>query len=178
MISNNLSLWQIGSEYQQLLSELYDSETGEINELVQAKLDKLAPSVEKKCIAVAAYLRKIESEEIELDRLLHEVEERKKAYNREVSKWVDYLKNNMERCNIKEIKCPYFTLKIKQNPYSTEIIDERLIPEKYLVKKEIVKVEVKPDKTAIKEYVLQSGEEVPGAKVAQKTRLDISVSKL
>lgn len=174
----NLTLWQLTSEHQKLLNELYDHETGEINEITQAKLDALEPNIEKKCIAVSQYIRKMESDAKELDRLIEEIENRREAYAREVSKYEKYLEFNMKKQGISEIKCPYFTIRIKKNPYSTDIINEDLIPEKFMKTKEIVKVEVKPDKVAIKEEVLKTGEQVPGAYVFQKEKLEILTSKI
>ena len=58
-----VSLWKLTNDHQKLLNELYDHETGEVNEIVQAKLDALEPDIEKKCIAVSQWIRKMESEE-------------------------------------------------------------------------------------------------------------------
>lgn len=180
MISSNqnLSLWQLGSEYQNLFSQLYDQETGEVNMEVDARLNDLVPSAEKKCLAVASFMKKLESEERELSLLQQEIENRMASYKKEINRLHDYLKTNMERCNIQEVKCPYFTIKLKKNPYSTEVFDESQLPEKFMVTREIVKVETKPDKNAIKEEVLKTGVQVPGANVSQKTKLVISIDKI
>ena len=84
----------------------------------------------------------------------------------------------MTKQGIKEIKCPFFTIKIKKNPYSTDIIDDELIPTQFMKTKEIIKVETKADKTAIKDEVLRTGEQVPGAYVYQKERLEILTDKI
>jgi len=176
--SKNLSLWKLTNEHQKLLSELYDYETGEVNEIVQAKLDLLEPDINKKCIAVSGYIRKIESEQRELESLLIEVESRMKAYEKEREKYRNYLQSNMEKQGINKIECPYFTVRIKKNPYFTDIINEELIPHEFMREREIVRVEVKPDKNAIKEEVLRTGEQVPGAYVSQKNKLEITTSKI
>jgi hypothetical protein len=176
--SKELSLWQLTNEHEYLLSKLYDSETGEVNEIVQAKLNALEPNIEKKCIAVSQWIRKLESEDKQLTELLIEIENRKTAYNREVKRYMDYLQVNMTKQGIKEIKCPFFTIKLKKNPYSTDIIDDSLIPTKFMKTKEIIKVETKADKNAIKDEVLKTGEQVPGAYVFQKERLEILTDKI
>jgi hypothetical protein len=176
--SKNLSLWQLTSEHQKLLSELYDNETGEFNEIAEAKLNLLETDIEKKCIAVGGYIRKIESEQRELESLLMEVENRIKYYDNERQKYRNYLQSNMEKQGITEIKCPYFNVRIKKNPYFTDIINEELIPDEFMREREIVRVEVKPDKNAIKEEVLSTGEQVPGAYVSQKNKLEITTSKI
>lgn len=172
----DLSLWQLTNEHQKLLSELYDHETGEINEIVQAKLDLLEPTVEKKCIAVSKYIRKMESDEKELDRLIEEIENRKNSYKKEINKYKNYLEYNMQKQNIKEVKCPYFTIRLRKNPYSTEIVNKEIIPKEF-IKKEI-KIEESINKTLIKEEVLKTGVQVPGAYVSQKNKLEILTSKV
>jgi hypothetical protein len=164
-------------EYQHLLSQLYDYETGEVNEIIQAKLDLLEPSIEKKCISVTHYIKKLESEKREIDELKIEVERRQRAYEKEIDKYQSYLKVNMEKRGINEIKCPYFTIRLRKNPYSTKILDEKIIPEQFIKVKEKIIIDAKPDKTAIKEEVLRTGIQVPGAYVSKENKLEVILDK-
>jgi hypothetical protein len=173
-----ISLYHLVSEYQDLFRELYDPETGEINELVQAKIDAKEPDVQKKCIAVGQWIKSIEKEKREIEYMKEQILARESAYEKEINKWQYYLKMNMERFGVTKVSSPFFTLEIKKNPYSTDILDATKIPNKFMATKEIVKVEIKPDKNAIKEEVLKTGEQVEGAYVGQKTRLVISVDKI
>lgn len=175
---NNLSLYQLGNEYQNLLSQLYDAETGEVNQEVDEALSALSATTEQKCIAITSWIKKLESDKREIEFMKEEILKREAAFNKEINRWQDYLKTNMERCQITEVKCPYFTLKIKKNPYSTDIFDEAQIPERFMREREIVKVERKPDKNAIKEEVLQTGIQIPGAIVQQNTKLQILTDKI
>jgi len=177
-MNKELSLYHLTEEYQTLLSQLYDYETGEVNKEIEAKVNALIPEVETKCIAVAHWIKKLEAERREIEYIKSEIQLREEAYNKEVSKWQEYLKYNMEKQQITNISCPYFTLKIKKNPYSTTIIDEFQLPSKFIRTKEIIKVETKPDKEAIKEEVLRTGKQISGALVEQKTKLEISVNKI
>ncbi len=174
--NKELSLWQLTNEHQKLLSELYNFETGEINDIVQAKLDALEPNVEKKCISVSKYIQRMESEERELSYLLKEIENRKNAYEKEIEKYKNYLEYNMRTQGIKEIKCPLFTIRIKKNPYSTEITNKDEVPKEFV--KKVIKTEEVISKTLIKEEVLKTGIQVPGAYVAQKEKLEILISKI
>ncbi len=178
MNNQKITLWEIGSEYQKLLPQLFDQETGEINELVEQKLNQISGSAEEKCKAVANWIKSIEHEKKQIEMMKEEILRREKAYDHEIEQKLLYLKINMERCEIKEIKCPYFTVKIKTNPYSTEILNEGEIPEKFMRTREIVKTEIKPDKNAIKEEVLRTGEQIAGAYVSQKTKLEINIDKI
>jgi hypothetical protein len=178
VVEKNLNLWQIGTEYQSLLSKLYDVETGEVNEEIDNKLTQVAATAEKKCLAVATYIQKMESEIREVAYLKEQLAKREAAYHAEVERLHHYLKTNMERTKIKEISCPYFSIKLKVNPYGTDILDEKMIPEKFMRTREIIKKETKPDRIAIKEEVLKTGQQIPGAYVSQKTQVKISIDKI
>ncbi len=173
-----LSLWQLTNEHQKLLSQLYDFETGEVNELIQAQLNAIEPDIEKKCISVSKWIRHLEQEQMELEGIINDLTKRKKAYSERIERFNNDIKNNMEIRNITKISCPLFTIKITKNPYGTEIIDESEIPERFIKTREIVKMESKPDRNAIKEEVLRTGVQIPGAYVGQKTRINIITDKI
>jgi hypothetical protein len=177
-IQRKPSLWEVKNEYQNLLSNLYNHETGEVNMEVDAQLSALSTTMEDKCIAVASWVKQMESEKRQIQYMKEEILKREAAYEKEINKTMDYLERNMLDCKISEIKCAYFTLRIKKNPFSTEIHDESQLPEKFMNEREIVKVERKPDKNAIKEEVLRTGAQIPGAHVYQKTKLEILNDKL
>ena len=172
----NLSLWQLTNEQQNLLNQLVNKETGEVDELIQERLNQLEPNIENKCLSVSKWIRKLESEKGQLDSLLSEVANRKAAYATEVERYMKYLQYNMEKSGIKEISCPFFTVKLKKNPYSTDITDQAAIPEEYIRVK--IKKEISVNKNLIKEEVLRTGSQVPGAYVSQKNKLEITTSKL
>ncbi len=176
--TKNISFYQLGIEHQKLFSQLYDYETGEVNSEIEAQISALTETTEKKCIAVTSWIKKLESDKRELEFLKDELAKRESAFNKEIDKSKKYLQDNMERCKITEVSCPYFTIRLRKNPYSTEILDESLIPKEYLKTKEIVKIETKPDKNAIKEEVLKTGIQIPGTYVGQKTKLEILTDKL
>lgn len=172
------SLWNIKTEYQSLIANLYDHETGEVNEEVDKQLSALSESAENKCIAVATWIKNLEADKKQIEYMREEISKREAAYQKEIDKRLQYLQSNMESLGISEVKCPYFTLRIKKNPYSTEVFDESQIPEKYMKTKKIVKIETKADKNAIKEEFLRTGVQVPGTSVQQKKKLEILTDKI
>lgn len=173
-----VSLYHMTDEYRKLLAHLHDPVTGEIDTAVEERLNELSPDIEKKAIAVTEWVRSLESEKRQLEILEAEIAERKKAYDRKIESWHRYIKDGMEAASINEIRCPLFTLKIRTNPYSTEINDELQIPAEFMRERTVTKTERKPDRAAIREYFLETGEQVPGTHVSQKTRLDIEIDKL
>lgn len=178
MNNQHLSLYHLGSEYQNLLPRLYDHETGEIDAEVEAQLNALSLTTEKKCLAVASWIQGMEAEKKEIEHLKQQILRREAAYEKEINKAHTYLYDNMKRCGIKEVKSPYFTIKIKTNPYSTEILDQSLVPKQFIKTTTKTVTTESVDKNALKEEVLKTGMQIPGALVQQKTKLEISIDKL
>jgi hypothetical protein len=84
----------------------------------------------------------------------------------------DYLLDNMERSGIQKITCPLFSLSIRHNPPSVEVLDRAALPLSYWRTPEPRPPVAAPDKAAIK-AALQSGVDVPGAKLTQSLKLVI-----
>lgn len=83
-----------------------------------------------------------------------------------------YLLDNMQRTGISKITCPLFLISIANNPPSTDVYDPLSLPAKYMRTLEPKPPIASPDKSLIKAD-LQSGVEVPGAKLVQSQRLVI-----
>lgn len=84
-----------------------------------------------------------------------------------------YLLDNMQRAGIEKIECPLFSISIRKNPPSVEILDQLSLPEKYMVTPEPKPPVAAPDKKAIA-AALKAGEEVTGARLVQGVRLNIA----
>ena len=174
----NLSLYKIGVEYQMLFNRLYDQETGEIDMNVQAQIDALEPSVDKKCIALGNWIKRMEADKKQIEYMKEEILKRDAAYEKEINKWTQYLHSNMTRLKMTEAECPYFTIKVKSNPYSTEITNASILPPQFIKTRTVTKTESSPDKNAIKEEVRKTGVQIPGALVHQKTKLEMITKKV
>lgn len=161
-------LYKITNEYQRLLSDLIDEETGEVDQNSVMLLDNLLVEAEDKAIAVASYIKNLGAEVNAIRQAKREMQERELAIENKQEWLINYLQSNMERLGITEVKCPYFAIKLKKCPISTDIQDEDLIPDEYKKKKEVVSV----DKLKIKED-LQAGIDVPGAALKTNMRLEI-----
>lgn len=171
-----ISLYHIGIEYQNLLNQLYDYETGEVNQEVEAKINELTDVADTKCIAVASYIKNMELEKLAIQHAKKQIEKREQDYEKEIQRRIDYLKTNMRRSGITEVKCPYFTIKLIENPYSTTIFDANSIPVEYKKTEEVIKTIDKIDLKKIKSDIL-NGVNVPGAKIEKKLKLQIITDK-
>jgi hypothetical protein len=96
-----------------------------------------------------------------------------KAHRQKVADGLrNYLKDNMERAGIEKIECPLFKLTIRKNPPSVEVLDTAALPAEFWRTPEPNPPVAAPDKTAIK-AALTAGVTVPGARLAQGTRLEV-----
>ena len=163
-----MKLYEIANEYQNILEQTFDPETGEINEQAMARLDEVKTDIKEKGIAVASYIKNLDAERKAIEEAKKAMAEREARLNNRVTYLTNYLQSNMERCGIKEISCPYFVIKLRNNPVSVDDFAPDQIPDEY---KRIV-TEVKVDKKKIKEELL-AGVVIPGATLRQNQRLEI-----
>ena len=126
-----ISLYKISDEYEFLLKNLYDADTGEIQEGFLARLNEIEGEMQNKCINLVRFMKGIEAEykAVETERKAMQERERKLKKHAE---WLEtYLKENMEKSEIKEISCPQFVIKLRKNPQSVEVYSELAIDPKY-----------------------------------------------
>lgn len=161
-------LYELADNYEQLFDAMYDETTGEINETAISQIDTALQDVKEKGVMVAKYIQTIDGYKKSIDDECKRLADRKKRIEKKID-WLNwYLKKNMELCNIQEISCPFFTIKIKKNPVSVTVTDADQIPTDYINVKEVASI----DKIKIK-LALQDGYFVPGAELSQGYRLDI-----
>jgi hypothetical protein len=162
------NLYEIANEYQALLEDRYDPETGEFLQPALGRIDEVSEKLEDKAIAVASYIKNLEAEREAIEKAKKNMAERESRLDKRADYLTQYLQSNMERCGITEIKSPMFVIKLKKCPISTDILDENIIPDDYKKSKEIVTI----DKLKLKEEML-AGVIVPGAALKQNNRLEI-----
>ena len=163
-----MNLYQIANQYENILKQTFDQETGEVNEEALKKFELIKSDIKEKGIAIASYIKNLDAERKAIEEAKLAMAERESRLNKRASYLTTYLQSNMERLGINEISCPYFIIKIKKNPVSVDDFAHNLIPQEY---KRIV-TEEKIDKKKIKED-LQKGVLIPGAKFKQSNRLEI-----
>ena len=163
----SLSLYEMSNQYIFLVDEMFDEETGELNENAMEKLDNINDSIQVKCANISRMFHSLESTadiiKLEKERL----DRREKAFRNQVVRLKEYMKMNMERCDIKKIECPEFTIALQNNPVSLDILDADMIPHEY-DKPPVREI----DRTRVKD-ALKNGINVPGAVLSQGTHVRI-----
>lgn len=162
-----MNLYNLSNQYQLLLENIHD-EFGVINESALQQIEQHNDLINNKCIAISSYIKNLIAEENAIKQAENEMYERRKITEKKILHLQEYLKSNMERCQINEIKCPQFIIKIKKNPLAVNVFSPEILPEKYYR----LVTEKKIDKKLIKECI-DNGEHVPGAMMQQNTRIEI-----
>jgi hypothetical protein len=164
-----MKLYQLADEYQQALEVLDDPELPE--EVVRDTLEALQGGLVQKGQAVAAYALNLSAEIEALKAHEKRVAAKRKTLEAREAWFREYLKVNMERCGINEIKAidGTFTAKLGKGRPSVVIDDDKLIPDD----SEFVRWKREVDKTAIA-AAIKNGQEVPGAHLETRPTLRIA----
>jgi Siphovirus Gp157 len=163
---SQMRLYEIADRYQFLLNDLYDYETGVVNETTLAKLNELTDSMETKAINITMLFKELEASAEAIEKERQAMQKREKALKNQIQSLKDYLRSNMERCEIKKIECPQFVIGLQKNPVKLEIFDENLIPPEY----EVMTLSI--DEAKIREE-LKNGVVIPGARLVQGSSIRI-----
>lgn len=159
-------LYEITNEYQSLMAQIMEAD--EISDDMLADLHAVQGDIKEKAVNVAAFLKNLEVEADGIQKAIESMEDRARKVSRKMESLRDYLKHNLEACQMKEVKSPFFDIRIRLNPASVDIKDETAIPDGYW--REISTRRV--DKTLIARD-LKSNILIPGAELVRHTRLEV-----
>ncbi len=162
-----MNLYNLSKEYQEAFEELTSYEEFS-DDMIRDTLEGLVGELKDKMINLASFIKSLEAEEECLNNALQNMEIRRARMDDKIESLNNYLQQNMENSNIKDISCPWFDIKIRKNPPSVHVLDEFCIPKEYIIEKIVTQI----DKEAIKNAI-NSGLDVPGAEIIQLNRLVI-----
>lgn len=158
-----MNLYQLSNRMQQLFDQ------DELTEEECAEFDTLCVDAEQACIYRAKYIRNLQFEGAAVEAARKEMQQREKALAAKIEREENRLIARMWELKFSKLNTPEFVTSIKTNPPCINDYDKSIIPEKFWVTKVIETKTI--DKVAIKEAI-QSGEEVPGAYLVRKLRLE------
>lgn len=166
-----LTLFEIAKEYRQITDVLMDSGCDE--QTLKDTLEGEAWPLELKAQNYGFVIRNLEATAASIKEAEKQMKARREAIEKRAAALLERLKTGLEIAGVTKLECPHFALTIKKNPPSVDVWDERQIPAQYMRTPEPPPPPpAVPDKAAIK-AAIQSGVEVPGAMLAQGTRLEI-----
>lgn len=165
---SSLSLYEISDQYQALLNNLYDYETGVVDETALEKLTALTDTMQNKCINITKFFKTLEMAQKAIAEEKAKMAAREKAFKNQVERLKDYLLSNMQRCEIKKIECPEFVLAVQNNPPSVQVDDEKLVPHDYDKPPKERELDLRKILDELKNGVV-----IPGVRLVQKQSLRI-----
>lgn len=160
-------LYKIAEDHQQIMKAI--DEGAFTAEEMADTLEGAVGTFEEKAQSVLAYAENLKSDIDQIDQAIKRLQGRKKAINNQHEAMRDYLKHNMQRTGITNIKCPLFNITLAKGRDVVIIDDASLIPSEF-VKVEVVET---PDKKALLS-ALKDGDDIPGChleKTAESLRI-------
>lgn len=161
-----MKLYEIADQYRNALKLLSDPDLPA--EAVEDTLEGLAGELGAKAWNVAAALLHMEGEAELIRRAEERMSRRRKALERRAAGLRHYLKAQMERVEVTEIRSPEFVIRVKPNPPRVIVDNEAVLPECFKHAETVVHI----DKIAIRD-ALQAGGLIAGAHLEQETHVEI-----
>ncbi len=156
-----MNLYELSLAFQEVQNMELDPE------VMKDTLDSIEDAIENKAENIAKLIRNLESDVSAYKEEEDRLKTKRQATENKV-KWLKtYLEDNMKLTGKTKFKSGMFNFSIQKNPASVNILDERVIPEEFLIQQP-----PKVDKTSLKE-ILKRGIEVPGAELKQTEGLRI-----
>lgn len=162
------TLYEVAAQHRDLVARLMDTQDDQI--AIADTIEAESYPLEVKAQNVAYAARNLESLAEQIKAAEKQMAERRKAIENRAMHIREYIKTSMEIAGVQKIDCPHFSISIKKNPASVDVFEPSLIPAEFMRQPEPPPPAI--DKTAIK-AAIKAGKEVPGAILAQGTRLDI-----
>jgi len=152
-----MKLYELARSYAELLDRAEDIDT----EALVDTLASLQDAIEDKAENIAKLIKNLEADAKIIKEEEQRLAERRRAIEAKVDKLKMYLQEQLEIAGLQKVKRPTITVSIQANPPSVDVIDEKAIPNDFLIPQA-----PKVDKRSILER-LKKGESVPGVTLKQ-----------
>jgi predicted SpoU family rRNA methylase len=158
-----MNLYELTDNYLKVLELIENGEEG-----LEDTLESINDTIEVKAENYAKIIRNLEGNVNMLKAEVERLNSRKKSIEGNVDRLKENLKMAMIVTGKEKIKTGLFNITVANNPVAVNVIDEKLIPEKYF-KVEIIR---KLDKISLRD-AMKKGEEIQGAELMQGKGLRI-----
>lgn len=150
---SDLTLYSLTDEAKAALDNMSALvESGDLpQEALTDTMEGLLGEVNDKANAVACYARNIDGNISALEAHKKEIDKRIKGLKAKQDWFKGYLLTNMQKLDITKIECPLFTITRKKNPHKVVIDNEDKIPAEFKTTQEVVSIDKKGIKQALKD---------------------------
>lgn len=165
-----MNAFEIDARMRQALSNLFDEETGEINEEAEAELAELEIQREEKVDAWCFWLEEEDAEITALEQMIAKLDDKLASKKKRVQRSKEQLQNFLQG---EKFKSATHTVYYRTNKYThimpeAEEHPEELLPAKYVS----IVTTYKPMKKEMKKAI-EDGETIPGVWIEEKTSMII-----
>lgn len=158
-----MNLYELKENYLKVLELIEAGEEG-----LEDTLESINDAIEIKADGYARIIRNLEANVVALKTEIDRLTNRRRSIENSIDRLKENLKDAMIATGKEKIKTDLFNVTVVNNPVAVNVIDEKLIPEKYF-KVEIIR---KLDKLSLRDAI-KNGEEIQGAKLMQGKGLRI-----
>lgn len=166
-LGENLSI--IVEQVQDLLNDGIDPNDERVQELLE-KMVANEDEWEAKAINVAKFLNQLSLDESQIDSEIERLTKKKKSLSNAHSSLHDLLLWQMQSFGKDEIKNPLINIKVRENPISVVVKDEKAVPIQFKTEKTTVTVNKNAIKLAMKE---NSELKIDGIELTRTKKLSI-----
>lgn len=166
----NMTLYQLSGAYLQLAHTLADGDFDAQTIADSIEASGITDEIVVKAQNIEHIARAAESHHLAIDAEIARLQALKAQRQRTANGLRSYLKSAMEMAGIERLECDLFKISIAKNPAAVDIFDPLSLPAVYMVVPE--PKPAMPDKKAIA-AAIKAGQEVPGARMTQGTRLKV-----
>ena len=161
-------LWALSDEFSEVLRMLEDGDQD--TEALEAELDRIAGDIRHKAGNVARLIRTLEGladwQKAEAKRIA----EKAQANTAKANRLRDYVFVHLKQIGVDRVETGLFTLSIRQTPVSVQVLEAEMIPQEF---RRVIPEHWEPDKVAIRDHVIATGEVVPGVELVRTESLSI-----
>lgn len=162
-----MKLYELTNLFADFAYRLEQAETPEEIEACSIALDGIEFSFDEKVENIVKMIRNMEADAKAYKEEEARFKAKKQSVENKIKNLKDYVFDSMEYLGKEKIQADLFTVSIRNNAPSVEILDESAIPEDYFIPQP-----AKFDKISIKNAI-KSGEVVAGAELVRKRSLQI-----
>ena len=157
-----MNLYELNLAFNNLLEVLENTEDEITKDLVTNSLNEIKMQTTEKIENIIKYIKNLESETVAIETEVKRLQQRKKATENKINRLKEYLKDFTSTTENKKYNTGLFTLSVRKNAPSVNVVDLKAIPNTF-IKKEVVET---VDKAAIKKAI-KDGQEVSGVELIQ-----------
>lgn len=158
-------LYALTAQYQDIL-ELVESDDPDV---VEQALDAISEKIHIKANSIAALVREFETRADQRAVEIARMKALADADQRHAKRLREYLLHNMQSLGTDRIETTAFSVRIRTNPPSVQVVDEQQIPDEFFR----VVTTRSVDKKAILDVLKSSGVIVDGVEIVRGSRLEI-----